>query len=287
MRNIIEALQFCRSQLPLSEAEFIVSCAVERVKNVSLGRIDLYSSLNLEIDEKIEGLIKKWSQARVSGETLQYLTGKQKFLDHEYWVGSGVLVPRPETEILVQTAIHYFEGRSILPTYGFEVGVGSGVISIELLKHFKNLKIVASEVSLNAIKYAEKNKDTILNDPHRLSIVHVSDPTDVLSSFSGIADFLISNPPYLSHDDEIAQDVMRNEPHEALFPKNLDPLYFYKEISTKAHILLKTQGVVFLELSECRSQVVAELFKKNGWVVILRKDLSGRDRILIAQKEDI
>ena len=240
------------------------------------------------------------AKARLSGMTLQYLTGKAYFYHHEYQVGPGVLVPRPETEILVECAEkklkHLWSLEPPVLRVGMEIGLGSGMISIELVCQFPLLIMYGSELSSDAIKWAEINRQTILaapQDSNRLVVLQAENPGHVFEPFETQAalrlpavDFLISNPPYLSRQDEISEDVLAHEPSCALFAQNENPSFFYEVIARDADRYLKPRGQIFVEIAHERQENVQKCFEHHGWNVKTFLDLTGRARVLTAFKTE-
>lgn len=224
---------------------------------------------------------------RVGGEPLQYLIGWQVFLGHEYRVGPGVLVPRPETEGLVDCAMKSLAQSASPPRSGIEIGVGSGVISIELLKHFPELRMRASDASPQALEYAKINAHALLgSDAARLELLK-ADAKEIWPAFvAGKVDFIISNPPYLGGEDECSKDVIRHEPQMALFPNRTvggDADRFYREIALRAAERLNPEGFVFLEIPHTRVASITAFFAPKVWKTEIISDLSQRPRILKAQ----
>lgn len=235
--------------------------------------------------------VKQASLKRSQGHPLQYLMGNQTFLNHRYEVGPGVLIPRPETEILVdfalKTLFSEIQANTSRTYLGFEIGLGSGAISVELLCDLPQLKMIASEVSPVAREYAIKNSARILGtEKDRLTVQFVSDAENLFPFEIGTThfDFLISNPPYLSPEDEIGSDVLNHEPHLALFPANADPLYFYRRIATESRDYLVPGGWIFLEIAHNRANETLALFENSNYDhARLVNDLTGRPRCLIAK----
>lgn len=267
-----------------TESEQIVQAAFQWVTQKKLSRADLLMRVKDPFPLSAAEKVLVWSTQRADGKPLQYLTGTQAFLDHEYFVGPGVLVPRPETEFLVTLAMQ--ELGSIAPRYGIEVGLGSGAISIELLSRFSALEMVASEIEPAASEIAERNAVAILGSSgaKRLQVVQPSGAADVLGAFNKKgADFIISNPPYLDPLDPIDEDVLRYEPKSALFPAGADSLYFYKEFARYSKDWLKPGCWIFLEIPHQRAQVILSLFDQTVWQLRLSQDLTGRDRVLVGK----
>lgn len=288
--DILNASSFLSARQGLtSEAEQIVIHCFRSEMGHWLKRVDLYTRRNDPISEALLQAILRLANQRAEGIPLQHLFGYQHFLDHEYFVGPEVLVPRPETEVLVSAALEILKKSARSPEVGLEIGLGSGVISIELLKHFPALKMFASEQSIPAIEVAKKNCASILGEDRRLEIIPVKHPLDVCEPFQekvaqNSADFLISNPPYLGSTDEVDEDVARHEPHQALFAPASDVLHFYRLIVEQVRYYLKPQGRVLLELPHERASLIQDLFDQGEvWDTELIFDLNQRQRVLSAK----
>jgi release factor glutamine methyltransferase len=266
------------------ESELIVCGAHRLATGENLSRSDLYFRMNDRIPETSGEKVIVFSLKRAEGKPLQYILGFTTFLNHEYQVSPDVLIPRPETEILVSEAIKLLKK----PLLGLEVGLGSGIISIELLSAITDLKMVATEISSGAAHIARTNVDTILTGAQRLTILKPDSGLDVMKPFIEEkirdADFLISNPPYLDRTQkEFDPDVLENEPKNALFPEGSDPLYFYKEIARNAPQVLKKGAYVFLEIASERADATRAIFNVDQWETSLAQDLNQRDRILVCK----
>jgi len=200
-------------------------------------------------------------------------------------VTPAVLIPRPETEILVFEVVQWFKRSLHQPTNGIEVDLGNGYISIELLKLFPELKMRSSEFSDQAIAIAEANVQKILGSQDRIEIIRPEKKSHVLEPFltrGPLADFIVSNPPYLVGETEVDPDVLKYEPKAALLAPEEDPLYFYRHVVELAPMILKEKGVIFFECAHERIQDVADLFDSE-WTVDTIQDLNGRDRVLRAE----
>jgi len=165
------------------------------------------------------------------------------------------------------------------------VGLGSGVISIELLSAFPHLQMWASDLKAEAIAVAERNaKAILLESASRLHALRVSGPKEVFESFpQGRVDFIISNPPYLGSSDGIEEEVLRYEPSTALFAPEEDWLHFYRKIAQEGVSFLNSGGFVFCEIPHERADQILELFRQEPWKnAELVQDLSGRPRVLVA-----
>jgi release factor glutamine methyltransferase len=275
-----------------TESEQLVLAAYRQATGHNLNRIELFVRIMDRFPEAAGERLILLSGSRAEGKLLQHLIGYQVFLDHEYEVGPDVLVPRPETEVLLRFMTTELATKESHPRLGFEIGIGSGIISIELLSHFPLLKMMASELSPLAIERAKKNALRILgpSSVDRLQVMQVSAPLEVWAPFQAqfqsqgvLADFIVTNPPYLLRSDEVEAQVMAYEPHEALFAPVQDPLYFYRVIAEQSQKYLKPRGFVFAELPHERASEILRLFSILGWEAKVQPDLSQRDRVLIAQ----
>ncbi len=272
-----------------TESEQILTAAFQKSTGRKLSRFELYSRPDADYPEAAFEEAKKIAEARAQGLPLQYLTGFQQFLDSEYEVTPAVLVPRPETEALVVELIRWFESKSRLPAAGLEIGLGSGAISVSLLKHFPQLRIRASELSESAIEVAVRNATKII--PERMEkgdllILKAHEPVTVWSPFEAVgtppADFIISNPPYLQLGDPMDEDVVLHEPQEALFAPPGVPLHFYREIAKGGRKYLNAEGVVLVEIPSFRAKEIREVFEAERWNVRIMQDLGGNDRMIEA-----
>jgi release factor glutamine methyltransferase len=267
-----------------TESEIVVLAAFRQTTGKKLSRLDLFSRMNDAFPAKAGERVVVLAHGRSEDRPLQHLTGFQQFLSNEYKVSSSTLVPRPETEALVAHAVRTLRKGSSNPHFGIEVGLGTGVIAIELLKEFPALEMAGSELVSEARFLASENARSILGDRFdtRLKILEAGDSLRVLEPFEALplADFLISNPPYVSLEDEIAPDVLRHEPASALFAPKSDVVYFYRKIAEGAASNIRVGGAIFLEVPAERADVVLELFAAPQWECSLFTDLAGKKRIL-------
>lgn len=264
----------------------------------TFGRNDLYVRVMEAFPKDAGEKLVVMANRRAHGEPLQYLLGYQYFLNHEYEVNSSVLIPRPETEILVYETMQTFKRQIEQPSSGIEIGLGSGCISIELLKLFPGLFMAASEVSEDAVAVASRNAHRILGQDYERLRIFLSktrdevfepferDPEILERTIKVPVDFIVSNPPYLASKDEIDSDVLNHEPPLALFSPEGDPLYFYRKIVEGAEAYLRPNGYVFFECPHERIEKIAHLFGKD-WQVDQFNDLNARPRVIRAEWKGI
>lgn len=263
---------------------FLILC--EEV--LKLNRIEFRNSLHAEVPEEQRGQLNEILTQLKSGRPYQQILGKTHFFGLHFLVDDNVLIPRPETEELVELAVakikesgswnledeSYWRNLKIL-----DIGTGSGVIPICLKKQFPKAEITAIDYSEKALETARKNADLHSAD---INFIH----QDYLNAgLTGTFDVIISNPPYIGMDEvgEIAGSVKEFEPEMALFSPTSDALIFYRKIASDAGHHLKGSGMVFLEINQKLGQETLALFH-NFQRAELLQDLSGNDRFIFAVK---
>lgn len=210
---------------------------------------------------------------------IQHILGSVEFYGCELKVDKRALIPRPETEELVDWILieNTLEAPSIL-----DIGTGTGCIPIALKNAIPNAKVVAVDVSEDALRLAQENakQNGIEVDFRCLDILNDNFPFDQL-------DMVVSNPPYIPESDkaEMSSNVLAYEPHLALFVENHDPLIFYRRIAELAFRHLKIGGILYFEIHERFGKEMIKLVEDIGFTnVLIKKDLQGKDRMLQAQK---
>ncbi len=230
-------------------------------------------SLNTEKADSLEKIVKRLAK----GEPVQYITGKAHFMGLVFRVNPSVLIPRPETEELVDWVIRDSENQKI--KHILDIGTGSGCIAIVLKKHFPEARVTAIDISERALKTATQNARI-----HGCEIHFVK--ADILASesvklFKGV-DLVVSNPPYVTQTEKSRMNatVLDHEPAEALFvPANRSAL-FYEAITACAMACMKT-GRVFFELNEFDGyRIATDIGRKWGMGFHMRKDLQGKFRMM-------
>lgn len=250
------------------------------VRGVALSRLALEQRpLNEYETEELKNLIK----LRMSGLPLQYLTNSQAFYGREFYVNTGVLIPRPETEGLVELALKHLPPPGDRRLVGLDFGTGSGCIALTMALERRDMVMVAAEFMSDA-------RDVAVENARRLRATNVRfldvSETPQLWQYDDLAelDLLISNPPYLVRSDDIGQDVREHEPPEALFTPDGDPMYFYKFLAELADARLSPQGLGAFEIDEHRGEATAEVFRHWGFTAEVFKDLTERDRYILIRK---
>ena len=213
-------------------------------------------------------------------EPVQYVLGEAWFCGHKFFVNSSVLIPRPETEQLVEEVLKINSTKNEFSI--LDIGTGSGCIAISLSLMFPQAKTWAIDVSSEALSMAKKNARQL---NARVNFVNQNILNDPLSNQT--FDLIVSNPPYISsvEKNSISKNVVDYEPHLALFVDEPDPLIFYRAIANVAIKSLNPGGQVLVEINERFGPEIKSIFRSSGLSECkIIKDLSGKDRIVSAGK---
>lgn len=236
-------------------------------------RSDLFSHPEREVDEetflKFAGLIDR----RNSGEPVQYITGKTYFFGLEFYCNRNVLIPRFDTEILVEEAIK----RSPKGAKVLDLCTGSGIIALCVKHEREDLSVTGSDISEEALKVASKNKDNLSLD---VSFVQ----SDMFENIDSGYDVLLSNPPYIRKEviEGLDVKVKDYEPYSALCGGE-DGLDFYRIIAEESRKYMKNNSLLMVEIGFDQGEEVKELFLENGFDDIeIIKDLNGLNRVVVA-----
>ena len=241
-------------------------------------RLQLYLSFDRPLNENEKNLYREFLQRRVNHEPVQYITGIVGFYGLEFQVNKSVLIPRPETEILVETIIENTNENE--ETNILDIGTGSGNIAITLAKHLPNSKITAIDKSKDALKIAVKNSE-LNNVKERINFIE----NDILNNqnlFDNVFDLVVSNPPYISKKEynNLEPELNKHEPSIALTDFS-DGVIFYKNISKQAKNLLNTNGKLFFEIGAGQSKKIKEIIEQNNFYNIqIIKDYQNHDRVI-------
>jgi len=222
--------------------------------------------------------LKKYTDDLAKGKPIQYILGKAWFMGKEYIVNNQVLIPRPETEELVEWVIEYAEIIN-KPLAIIDIGTGSGCIPIALKTALPECTMSGLDISESALAVAKLNAA-------KLNVQIEWIPQDILISASMPAnyDIIVSNPPYIPFNEKVNMQVqVKNyEPALALFVTNEDPLIFYRIIARLAKQCLNPNGQLFFEMHYDQGKAIQSLFEEMGYHAELRKDMFGKDRMIRA-----
>ena len=216
-----------------------------------------------------------------SNEPIQYITGIAWFMGMKLLVNPSVLIPRPETEELVDYAIKKLESRKRTNPKILDVGTGSGCIAMAIKKYFPQSDVFGLDISSEALQVARENSKRLDLEVNWMQGDILSDnPFSSGSKF----DVIISNPPYITKAEQHLMDtsVLKYEPDVALFTGNDDPLIFYNAIINVAKRHLANGGFISLECNENYVHRVAELYRNIGLLVEVFKDMQGKDRFVFS-----
>jgi len=264
---------------PEVNAELLLSYVVKKSK------VGLYLNGNETLtqaqDKKLKGLI----QERIKGKPLQYILGETEFYGLKLKVDKNVLIPRPETEIVVENVIDFFKDSSGKLQI-VDWGTGSGNIAIALAKNL-NCFVYALDISKSALKIAEQN--AVLNDvSSRIKFLHSHNFKKMDKKLKGKIDAIVSNPPYVKKTDfqKLPQEIKKFEPKVALLSLQ-NGLFYLHKIIKEAKPFLKSGGLIALEVGLGQALKVVKLLKKEGIFenIQVKKDLAGIDRVVLAQRK--
>jgi release factor glutamine methyltransferase len=211
---------------------------------------------------------------------IQYALGEAWFYGMKFYVNEAVLIPRPETEELVEWVVNDFQNKQQQHFSVLDIGSGSGCIPIAIKKNLAWADVNSCDVSEDALDVASQNADALRTDVqfHQLDFLNAADWEQL-----GAFDVIVSNPPYIPNEEivEMEKHVVDFEPHLALFVENENPLIFYKAIADFSVQHLKAKGSVYMETHMALANDVAALFTNELFETAeVRKDLQGKDRMV-------
>lgn len=269
-----------------SEAEALFYIALQYV--MGFNRPTYLLKKDTEIDHNIVNSFELILDRLAKQEPIQYILGETYFYGLYFKVDSSVLIPRPETEELVDWVLTVCDTNQKLEgtTDNFnvlDVGTGSGCIAITLKKNKPDFHVTAIDIAQDSLAMAEINAEL-----NRVEVDFVQD--DILNPIAinqHVFDVIVSNPPYITYHEKegMHKNVLAHEPHRALFVSNEKPLVFYEAIADFALQNLRKGGYLFFEINEFLAKETVQLLKDKGFIDIeLRKDIQGKDRMIKCNK---
>ncbi|KNY30220.1 peptide chain release factor N(5)-glutamine methyltransferase [Pseudobacteroides cellulosolvens] len=282
----ISSLKKAQIEAPVLEAG-VMLCNL-----LNINRALLYAKSDEIIRPEVSAEYIEFIKRRSDGTPLQYITGHQEFMSLDFKVTPDVLIPRQDTEILVETVIEHAKKMTARPLRILDIGTGSGCIAISLAHYIKDCSITAIDISKNALKVAEFNAEAIgVRD--KISFIEL----DILGSSTfyctdtvhkpipakAFGDFhiIVSNPPYIPSDEiPLLQKEVRNHEPVGALDGGKDGLNFYREIILKSQSLLAEGGLLAFEAGYNQAQDVKELMALKSFDVAIHKDLSGIARVV-------
>lgn len=242
-------------------------------------RVDLALNPTFELSPE---LLKQWENVLAQlkeQRPIQYILGETEFFGLPFYVNEHTLIPRPETEELVDWIIKESKVKSQKSEFKIlDIGTGTGCIAISLAKNLHNAKVFAMDVSDKALAVCKRNAE---RNNVNITFIHQSilETEDLGKTF----DIIVSNPPYVRNleKEEIKKNVLDYEPHLALFVEDNDALLFYRKITELAKINLVENGQLYFEINQYLGKEMVELLEKNNFKdIALRKDIYGNDRMM-------
>lgn len=233
---------------------------------------------NADITSKEEVLLRQYTERLLQHEPVQYILNESWFCGLRFYVDKNVLVPRPETEELVEWVVSNCK-FPVDQLRILDIGSGSGCISVSLKRRIRRAEVWGCDVSDAALAVAKKNAESLGTDVNFVQLDFLDSTTwQLLPSF----DIIISNPPYIPAKDkkDMQPNVLLHEPATALFVPDNDPLVFYKAIAEFGKTHLNNAGSLFTEIHESLGERTLEIFKSAGYKSELKKDMQQKDRMI-------
>lgn len=290
MHNILELRKIARDILSKNQDYKISALESDLILSNILKKDRIYLELNPneEINEKIEKEFLENIQKRSDCFPVAYIIGKKEFMEYEFLVEEGILIPRDDTGVVIEATLDNLKNKEKI--YGLEIGVGSGIITGNLLMKKENLEMVSCDINERALELSKKNIEHLEKQnpssklKNRVKFVY----SDIFKEIDKSVkfDFIISNPPYIRSDEiqTLSQDIKKFEPINAL-DGGEDGLYFYKKIIEEGYDLLKKEGFFAFEIGYNQFNEVRNILEnKNINKTKLYKDMSGLDRAIIGHK---
>lgn len=258
---------------------------VELLLEKALGGVDrLYIHLNInkELTKEQEETFLQLMKDRLNGRPIAYIVGNREFMGLDFFVKEGVLIPRPDTEPLVEEVIELCKEKEDVSI--LDIGTGSGAITVSLAKYIQKSKVTSFDISEIALEIGKKNAITNEVDS-RIDFIK----SDLFTSIKGKDirfDVIVSNPPYIPKKDieTLHTQVKDYEPYNAL-EGGEDGLDFYRNITEQSLDYISKGGILAYEVGHDQAEDVSEIMKKNGYTnIYTKKDLQGIDRVVIGFK---
>jgi len=258
-----------------SEIESLIFLIFEKLKGYSRTQFFLANEEQLNDDDQIE-IVQIIARLK-NHEPIQYILGMTEFYSLPFYSVPGVLIPRPETEELVQWIIQ--ENKYLKPSI-LDIGTGTGCIAISLQKNIPQSNVLACDISPVCLETAHRNSELNSAD---VSVFEY----DILNEIPEVEfpdlDIIVSNPPYIRELEKrlIEKNVLEYEPEMALFVADEKPLIFYERITDFSRIHLKNSGRLYFEINEAFGHECCNMLQKKGFSeIVLKKDINGKDRMI-------
>lgn len=251
---------------------------------LDMERIKLYVNFDYPLKDEEIAEYREMIKKRAKNIPVAYIIGHKEFMSLDFYVDENVLLPRPETEILVEYLIDYFKEKEMESINIVEVGTGSGAIMVSLGHYLKNSRILGVEIEEGALKVTRKNIERFsLNE--RLKVTRGDLLKPLIKKDIKNVDLVVSNPPYISEKEmkKLPPEV-KKEPKKALYG-GLEGLEIYKKLIPQSIKVLRDEGIIALEIGYNQAKAVKKILKENNFTDIeIRQDYADRDRFILAYK---
>ena len=248
-------------------------------------RLERSLSRDVELKISIVQKLKKNLEQLLQHKPVQYVLNEAWFYKMKFFVNEHVLIPRPETEELVEWVIKEVQSMKYNVQYGkskiLDMGTGSGCIAISLKKELENTHIIAVDISQTALSVAKKNAENLQT---QIDFFQIDFSNENLWNSFGLYDVIVSNPPYIpgNEKEKLAQNVTEFEPGIALFVANNNPFIFYEKIAKFGQSHLKKDGKIFVEIHGQYANEVQKIFSAYNFQTEIKKDIYGKERMIKA-----
>ncbi len=254
----------------------------DRLVEAALGltRTEMILSADKDVPAEAEEMADLLSRRRINGEPLQYILGKWEFYGLPFYVGEGVLIPRADTEVLVDEALEWLKDRA--GSRVIDLCSGSGCIAVSVAKNAPNATVTAVELYEPAFSFLKRNVELNAAEVHIVKADILQKPDNI-----GELDIILTNPPYIETEviGTLSREVQK-EPKTAL-DGGVDGLLFYRAIKENWIPLLSDDGCIMAEIGEEQAEAVTALFTEAGLTCRTVRDLNGNDRVIIGTKVSV
>jgi len=275
LMNLIKLRNIYRETLniPVKQSDYIFKILIKELCLIDPIKVSLEPNYNIET-HNVKKLISSLEKL-VKNYPIDYIINKKNFFGHEFYVNEKVLIPRPETEELVEWVVS--ENNENINKHLIDLGSGSGCIGISISKAAPNIKVILSDFSEDALKVCRINKKKIKAD-----VKIIKFDLNQKKLLNKKFDLIVSNPPYIPIEDKNTIDEnVKYEPEVALFTPNSDPLFFYKKILDFAFKNLNRDGKVYLEINPIFVNDLTLLFQRyNIDKIDFKNDFRGKKRLV-------
>ena len=273
LETVEELIVYGKSKVHSTHAKMLLANLLDK------NPLELLNYLDMEVSDEIKEKYLKQLESLSTNKPIQYVIGTSNFYGNDYIVNEHTLIPRFETEELVEKTLQYIE--KLFPNQDLKIidlGTGTGCIGITLKKHLPNSDVTLVDINPNTLKVTKENANKLDVD---VTIIE----SDYFTNVEGSFDVVISNPPYIKEHEEIEDLVKDNEPHLALYA-GIDGLDSYRKILSTIKNHLKEHYLIAFEIGCTQKDDITNLLKENleDANIITHKDLQDRDRMIFAYK---